>query len=106
MQSTAQWLQGRPVLVTIDTQVETLDGGQLEIAGTSAAVPRIAQLCKGFRLRSCVQGRSVGTLRRACSPTVRPISGLYERGEAEMADIGVALTTVGEIEAELSSIRR
>jgi len=37
------------VLLTIDVQVDTLDGGALEIAGTSAAVPRIANLCRAFR---------------------------------------------------------
>jgi nicotinamidase-related amidase len=37
------------VLLTIDVQVDTLDGGALEIAGTSAAVPRIAALCSAFR---------------------------------------------------------
>jgi nicotinamidase-related amidase len=36
-------------LLTIDVQADTLDGGTLEIAGTSAAVPRIAQLCHAFR---------------------------------------------------------
>ncbi|UQX09533.1 cysteine hydrolase family protein [Candidatus Mycobacterium methanotrophicum] len=36
-------------VLTIDVQVDTLDGGALEIAGTSAAVPRIAQLCRAFR---------------------------------------------------------
>lgn len=36
-------------LVTIDVQADTLDGGALEIAGTSAAVPRIAGLCRAFR---------------------------------------------------------
>jgi nicotinamidase-related amidase len=37
-------------LVTIDTQVDTLDGGPLEIPGTSAAVPQIAALAASFRL--------------------------------------------------------
>lgn len=36
-------------LVTIDTQVDTLDGQPLEIAGTSAAVPNIAALAAAFR---------------------------------------------------------
>jgi nicotinamidase-related amidase len=36
-------------LVTIDTQVDTLDGGPLEIPGTSAAVPRIVSLAASFR---------------------------------------------------------
>lgn len=36
-------------LVTIDAQVDTLDGGPLEIAGTSAAVPQIAALAVSFR---------------------------------------------------------
>lgn len=37
------------VLLTIDVQADTLDGGALEIPGTSAAIPRIAQLCRAFR---------------------------------------------------------
>jgi nicotinamidase-related amidase len=36
-------------LVTIDVQVDTLDGGALEVPGTSAAVPKIAALAAGFR---------------------------------------------------------
>jgi nicotinamidase-related amidase len=36
-------------LITIDVQVDTLDGERLEIAGTSAAVPQIAALAAGFR---------------------------------------------------------
>jgi nicotinamidase-related amidase len=36
-------------LVTIDTQVDTLDDGPLEVPGTSAAVPQIAALAASFR---------------------------------------------------------
>ena len=36
-------------LLTIDVQVDTLDGGPFEVPGTSAAVPRIASLCQAFR---------------------------------------------------------
>lgn len=36
-------------LLTIDTQVDTLDGQPLEIPGTSAVVPKIAGLCRAFR---------------------------------------------------------
>ncbi len=36
-------------LITIDVQVDTLDGQPAEIAGTSAAMPRIAALAAGFR---------------------------------------------------------
>jgi nicotinamidase-related amidase len=36
-------------LVTIDTQVDTLDGQPLEVPGTSAAVPKIAALAAVFR---------------------------------------------------------
>lgn len=36
-------------LITIDTQVDTLDGQPLEIPGTSLMVPRLAELCRGFR---------------------------------------------------------
>jgi nicotinamidase-related amidase len=37
------------VLLTIDVQVDTLDGGAIEIEGTSGAVPRIIALCNAFR---------------------------------------------------------
>src|ERR1700710_2517599 len=37
------------VLVTIDIQVDTLDGQPLEVPGTSAVVPRIAALAAAFR---------------------------------------------------------
>ena len=36
-------------LITIDVQADTLDGGPLEIPGTSAALPNIARLCRTFR---------------------------------------------------------
>jgi nicotinamidase-related amidase len=42
-------LGGRPALLTIDVQVDTLDGGPLEIPGTSAAVGNIGRLCTAFR---------------------------------------------------------
>jgi nicotinamidase-related amidase len=40
---------GSAALVTIDTQVDTLDGGTLEIPGTSDALPQIATLAEAFR---------------------------------------------------------
>jgi nicotinamidase-related amidase len=39
----------RAALVSIDVQKDTLDGGPLEIPGTSAAVAKIARLCRVFR---------------------------------------------------------
>jgi len=36
-------------LITIDTQRDVLDGGALEIAGTSAALPQMSALLRGFR---------------------------------------------------------
>jgi len=36
-------------LITIDTQRDVLDGGPLEIAGTSAALPAMARLADAFR---------------------------------------------------------
>jgi nicotinamidase-related amidase len=36
-------------LITIDTQCDVLDGGALEIAGTSAALPAMAGLARAFR---------------------------------------------------------
>lgn len=43
---------GSPVLVSIDTQRDTLDGGPLEIGGTSVAVPAMSRLCAAFRARA------------------------------------------------------
>jgi len=40
---------GSAALLTIDTQVDTLDGHPLEIPGTSAALPAIAEVCRSFR---------------------------------------------------------
>jgi nicotinamidase-related amidase len=40
---------GAAALITIDIQVDTLDGQPLEVPGTSAAVPRIAALAAAFR---------------------------------------------------------
>ena len=40
---------GTSALVTIDTQVDTLDGQPLEIPGTSAVIPNIRGLCQAFR---------------------------------------------------------
>jgi len=39
----------RAALVTIDVQHDTLDGQPFEIAGTSQALPQIAELCAAFR---------------------------------------------------------
>ena len=39
----------RSALITIDVQVDVLEGQPLEIAGTSAVVPRIGRLCSAFR---------------------------------------------------------
>ncbi len=36
-------------LITIDTQFDTLDGQPLEVPGTSAVVPNVAELCRAFR---------------------------------------------------------
>jgi nicotinamidase-related amidase len=36
-------------LITIDTQIDTLDGQPLEIPGTTAALPAIATLTSSFR---------------------------------------------------------
>lgn len=39
----------RAALITIDVQKDTLDGGTLEIPGTSAILPSIQRLCRAFR---------------------------------------------------------
>jgi hypothetical protein len=40
---------GSVALITVDVQVDTLDGQPLEVAGTSAALPAIAALAAAFR---------------------------------------------------------
>jgi len=40
---------GRCALVTIDVQRDVLDGGSLEVPGTTAVLPRLAALARGFR---------------------------------------------------------
>ena len=40
---------GRCALVTIDVQRDVLEGGSLEVPGTSAVLPRIAGLARAFR---------------------------------------------------------
>lgn len=42
----------KAALLTIDVQIDTLDGQPFEISGTSAALPCIAALCAAFRQRS------------------------------------------------------
>jgi nicotinamidase-related amidase len=42
---------GSCALVTIDTQCDVLDGGALEIAGTSAALPQMRLLTQSFRAK-------------------------------------------------------
>lgn len=42
---------GHAVLITIDTQVDTLDGQPLEIPGTTEALANISELCRMFRRR-------------------------------------------------------
>lgn len=39
----------RAALLTIDVQLDTLDGQPFEITGTSSALPNIASLCAAFR---------------------------------------------------------
>ena len=39
----------RAALITIDVQNDALDGGAFEVPGTSAILPRIADLCRTFR---------------------------------------------------------
>jgi hypothetical protein len=65
---------GPTALITIDVQADTLDGQPLEIAGTSAALPRMAELCSAFYTVVLADDA---------------ISGLYDRGREELTGIGV-----------------
>jgi nicotinamidase-related amidase len=49
MNSTVEPHYSTAALITIDVQVDTLDGQPLEIPGTSEVVPRIAHLANAFR---------------------------------------------------------
>ena len=40
---------GAAALITIDVQMDTLDGQPLEVPGTSEALPNISSLCQAFR---------------------------------------------------------
>ena len=42
----------RAALITIDTQVDVLDGGPMEIPGTTAALPRMRRVLNIFRARN------------------------------------------------------
>jgi nicotinamidase-related amidase len=112
-------------LLTIDTQIDTLDGHPLEIAGTSAAVPRMASLCGAFREagRPIVHvvrlyrsdGSNAEPLRRALvsgtTPVLRPgtagrllAPGLAPEGSAELDDellLAGGLQTLGPSEVVL-----
>ena len=81
---------GSAALITIDTQVDTLDGEALEIPGTSAAVPQIAALARVFRAaqRPIVHivrlyesdGSNVDLCRRAAVEAGAPILAPGSRG--------------------------
>jgi nicotinamidase-related amidase len=73
-------------LLTIDIQIDTLDGQPLEIPGTSTALPKIAELCTAFRQQQLpivhivrlyqADGSNAEPLRRALvsglTPVLRP----------------------------------
>lgn len=67
-------------LITIDTQRDVLDGGPLEIAGTSAALGPMRVLVEAVR---------------------DAVSGLYGRGERELGGIGVHLLDSAEVAERL-----
>lgn len=71
-------------LVTIDTQVDTLDGQPLEITGTSAAVSMIAALAAAFRKA----GRPIVhlvRLYRAHGSSVDPVAGPRSKQERQFS---------------------
>jgi hypothetical protein len=64
-------------LITIDAQRDVLNGGSLEVPGTSEALGT---------MRSLVYGIS-----RCRAPASDAISGLYRQGEKELIAVGVHL---------------
>src|SRR5205807_992588 len=98
-------------LVTIDVQGEVLDGQPLEIPGSSAALH--ANLTRlgvstlafcGFNFPNCPRTSIYQASERDFRVVLATdaVSGLYERGREELADIGVGLVTAGELIDSLS----
>jgi nicotinamidase-related amidase len=134
-------------LITIDVQRDTLDGGPIEVPGTSAALPAMHALVEAFRetgreeeevviykprwgafygtrLEDHLRERQVSTVvlcgcnypncprTSAYEASERDfrvvfardaVSGLYDRGERELAAIGVALMTSVEVAHALAT---
>ena len=82
-------------LITIDTQRDTLDGGPLEIPGTSAILPRIQRLLQTFR--------------RMQMPIVHMVRLYKEDGSnvdlcrRSMVESGAAILRPGSLGSELAS---
>jgi len=82
-------------LITIDTQRDTLDGGPLEIPGTSAILPRIQRLLQTFR--------------RMQMPIVHMVRLYKEDGSnvdlcrRSMVESGAAILCPGSLGSELAS---
>jgi nicotinamidase-related amidase len=81
-------------LITIDTQQDVLDGAPFEIAGTSAVLPRMAELCRAFR----AAGRPIVHIVRLYRPDGAN-ADLCRRG---MLERGAELLRPGSSGAELA----
>jgi nicotinamidase-related amidase len=82
-------------LITIDTQREVLDGGALEIPGTSAALPEMRALVQEFRSA----GRPIVHIVRVYEPDGRNVD-LCRRAAVER---GVAILAPGAPGTELAA---
>src|SRR5437870_3937865 len=104
-------------LITIDVQTDVLDGRPLEIAGSSAALPAMRRLVEAFREHEAPIVHVVRLYRPDCPRTsmyeaserdfrivlaTDAISGLYEKGREELANIGAVLMTADELIERLS----
>ena len=79
-------------LITIDTQIDTLDGQPLEIPGTTAALPAIATLLPD----SCRRGLAAGGSRKLCRPDRKVVTGLSRSFVERQPNGGVRPSGVDE----------
>ena len=88
---------GRSALVTIDVQCDFLDGHPLEVRGTSAVVPRIAQVARFFR----AQGRPIVHVVRLYRPDATNVDVCRREGVEQGAQLLIAGSPGSQLVAPL-----
>jgi len=105
-------------LVTVDVQRDTLDGGALEIAGTSAALGHMAELARAFRAARrpivhivrlyLADGSNADPVRRAAvahgGPMLRPGTDGSELAAGLLPDPGLTLDPDALLRGDAQSI--